>query len=161
MGETVTIRRARLEDEAALGRLGEMLVALHHGFDAARFIAPGPGTRRGYGEFLIGETRRADAFVLVAEMDGAVAGYLYAASEGRDWMSLRGPAGVVYDIVVDPERRREGVGRRLVEHALEALQAMGATQVVLSTATQNAAAQRLFAAAGFRPTMTEMTQDLG
>lgn len=159
MTPPVTIRRARPEDEAALGRLGEMLVAVHHGFDAARFIAPGPGTRQGYGGFLMEEMVRADAFVLVAELEGAVSGYLYAANEGRDWMSLRGPAGVIYDIVVDPDRRRGGVGRALVARALEELSAMGAPQVVLSTATQNAAAQRLFAEAGFRPTMTEMTLD--
>jgi len=157
---SVTIRRARPEDEAALGRLGEMLVTVHHGFDAARFIASGPGTRQGYGRFLIEEMARTDAFVLVAEApDGSVAGYLYAANEGRDWMSLRGPAGVIYDIVVDPDRRRGGVGRALVARALEELSALGARQVVLSTATQNAAAQRLFADAGFRPTMTEMTLD--
>lgn len=159
MSAPVTIRRAADADEAALGRLGEMLVAVHHGFDPKRFIAPGPGTRKGYGAFLRGEAKREDAFVLVAEVDGAVAGYLYAASEGRDWMSLRGPAGVIYDIVVDPDRRRGGVGRKLVERALIEFEKIGATQVVLSTATRNADAQKLFAGAGFRPTMIEMTRD--
>jgi hypothetical protein len=36
---------------------------------------------------------------------------------------------------------------------------MGAPQVVLHTADRNETAQRLFAAAGFRPTMLEMTWD--
>jgi len=160
MGQALAIRRATPQDEPALGRLGALLVRVHHDFDAARFIPPGPGTERGYGRFLAGETGRDDALVLVAEVDGAVAGYVYAVNEGADWMSLRGPAGVIYDIAVDPDHRRAGVGRRLVEAALDALTGLGAKQVVLSSATPNKAAQTLFAKAGFRPTMVEMTRDL-
>jgi ribosomal protein S18 acetylase RimI-like enzyme len=74
-------------------------------------------------------------------------------------MSLRGPAGVIHDLVVDPARRRQGVGRTLLAATLEALTERGAPRVVLSTATQNAAAQQLFAAFGFRPTMIEMTRE--
>jgi ribosomal protein S18 acetylase RimI-like enzyme len=75
-------------------------------------------------------------------------------------MSLRGPAGVVYDIVVDPEHRRSGVGRALLDATLASLQAGGAPRVVLSTAERNEPAQRLFASAGFRRTMIEMTREL-
>jgi ribosomal protein S18 acetylase RimI-like enzyme len=122
-------------------------------------MAPGPQTERGYGGFLASELERKDAIVLIAEADGATLGYAYAGLEGADWMALRGPAGVIYDLVVDPGRRREGVGRTLLSAMLEALADRGAPRVVLSTATQNAAAQRLFAAVGFRPTMLEMTRE--
>jgi ribosomal protein S18 acetylase RimI-like enzyme len=156
---SITIRRATADDAPALGRLGEMLVALHHGFDAQRFIAPGPGTVRGYGRFLASQLDNKDAFVLVAEADGAAIGYVYAGLEGPDWMSLRGPAGAIYDILVDPHWRNRGAGKRLLDATLKELAARGAAQVVLSTATQNDAAKRLFAAAGFRSTMIEMTRD--
>jgi ribosomal protein S18 acetylase RimI-like enzyme len=155
----INIRAAAPDDAAALGRLGALLVALHHAFDPDRFIAPGPGTARGYGGFLSSQLARKDAVVLVAELGGDVIGYVYAGLEGADWMALRGPAGVIHDLVVDPEHRREGVGRLLLEAALEALAVLGAPRVVLSTATQNEAAQQLFASLGFRPTMIEMTRD--
>ena len=87
-------------------------------------------------------------------------GYTYAGVEGTDYMSLRGPAGVLYDIVVDPAHRSRGIGRRLLDETLSALRARGAPRVVLSTAEQNAAAQRLFDRAGFRRTMIEMTREL-
>ena len=87
-------------------------------------------------------------------------GYTYSGVEGNDYMSLRGPAGVLYDIVVDPAHRRQGIGRMLVEGTLEALKARGAPRVVLSTAEKNKPAQRLFDSAGFRRTMIEMTKEL-
>jgi ribosomal protein S18 acetylase RimI-like enzyme len=98
---------------------------------------------------------------VVAEQDGEVVGYTYAGVEGFDYMALRGPAGVLYDIVVDPTRRGQGVGRALLDATIAELAARGAPRVVLSTAQRNEAAQRLFAAAGFRPTMIEMTRELG
>jgi ribosomal protein S18 acetylase RimI-like enzyme len=61
---------------------------------------------------------------------------------------------------VDPEHRRRGLGRRLLEATLAELKARRAPRVVLSTAVQNEAAQRLFASVGFRPTMIEMTREV-
>lgn len=155
----ISVRPATAADTATLGRLGALLVALHHGFDPDRFIAPEPQTQRGYGAFLARELARDDVVVLVADERGGVLGYAYAEMEGNDWMALRGPAGVIHDLVVDPERQGQGIGRQLLAATLEALSVRGAPRVVLSTATQNVAAHRLFAAMGFRPTMTEMTRE--
>src|ERR1700735_3427689 len=68
------IRNARADDAPSLGRLGALLVALHHDFDPDRFIAPGPGTERGYGSFLVSQIERPEVILLVAEGDGAVLG---------------------------------------------------------------------------------------
>ncbi len=156
----ISIRPAVAADEAALGRLGAMLVEVHHDFDPMRFIPPGRDSALHYGRFLAGELGGGDAVVLVAEMDGAVVGYCYAALEGQDWLSLRGPAGVIYDLLVDPASRGHGVGRRLLDAMLQTLADRGALQVVLFTASRNEAAQRLFAEAGFRSTMIEMTREV-
>lgn len=155
---TISVRKATPDDASVLGRLGAFLVELHHGYDPDRFIAPGSGTAHGYARFLISQLERKDVILLVAEERGAVLGYAYAGLEGSDWMALRGPAGAIYDLVVDPAQRHRGVGRMLLHAALDALAELGAPRVVLSTATQNGAAQNLFAQAGFRPTMIEMTR---
>ncbi|MGA0601393.1 GNAT family N-acetyltransferase [Caulobacter sp. KR2-114] len=156
---SLVVRAARPDDGPALGRLAAMLVDLHHRFDADRFIAADAGTAAGYGGYLVSQLKRPQAMVLVAEAGGAVLGYAYAGMEGHDWMALRGPAGAIYDIIVDPEHRGQGVGRRLLDQTLAALAERGAPRVVLSTATRNEGAQRLFARAGFRPTMVEMTRE--
>ena len=156
---SVTIRPAAPGDTQALGRLGALLVEVHHHFDRDRFIAPTPQTAAGYGGFLARQLKRKDTVVLVAEEDAAVIGYAYAALEGDDWLTLRGPAGVIYDLIVDPAHRKQGVGVRLLNEAIGALQRLGAPRAMLSTAAPNAVAQRLFTNAGFRPTMIEMTRE--
>jgi ribosomal protein S18 acetylase RimI-like enzyme len=156
----VTIRPATSADVGALGRLGALLVETHHDFDAKRFIAATPQTAEGYGAFLGTQLEQPDVTVLVAEENGEVVGYTYAAVEGRDYMSLRGPAGVLYDIIVDPVQRGRGIGRRLLEATLAFLKERGAPRAVLSTADRNERAQRLFASMGFRRTMIEMTREL-
>lgn len=157
---STSIRPAAPADIAAIGRLGALLVRTHHDFDPKRFIAATSRTEQGYGSFLGTQLDEPNIIVLVAERDGAVVGYAYSGVEGIDYMSLRGPGGVLYDIVVDSAHRGQGVGRMLLDATLEALKAKGAPQVVLSTAEQNESAQRLFAGAGFRRTMIEMTKEL-
>jgi ribosomal protein S18 acetylase RimI-like enzyme len=154
-----TIRPAAPPDLPALGRLGALLVRIHHDFDPERFIAATPRTERGYASYLGTQLDLPDVVVLVAERAGRVLGYAYAGVEGADYMSLRGPAGVLYDIVVDPAHRGEGAGRMLLDAVLAALAARGAPRVVLSTAERNESAQRMFARAGFRRTMVEMTRE--
>jgi len=154
------IRPASRDDVLVIGRLGALLVQTHHNFDPQRFIEPTPQTAQGYGSFIGRQLGDESVVVFVAEEQGAVIGYTYAGIEGIDYMSLRGPAGVLYDIVVDPAQRGRGVGRLLLDATLAELAARGAPRVVLSTAERNEAAQQLFERAGFRRTMIEMTKEL-
>ena len=157
--QTITVRAATAADLPAIGKLGASLVRLHHEFDAKRFIPATPQTEHGYASYLGTQLDKPDVIVLVAEHDGVVVGYTYSGIEGFDYMSLRGPAGVINDIVVDPDKRGHGVGKLLLDATLSALTERGAPRVVLSTAEQNVAAQNLFARAGFRRTMIEMTRE--
>ena len=160
MTAPVSVRPFQPADMAAVGRLGEMLVTEHHDFDPKRFIAPRPDMAELYGRFLGSQSEHPGKLVLVAERDGAVVGYAYAGVEGNDYMALRGPAGVIYDLVVDPDHRRQGIGGALLEAAQAALAERGEPRAVLSTAERNVGAQRMFEKAGFRRTMIEMTREL-
>jgi len=158
--DAVGIRKATSADIAVIGRLGALLVRTHHDFDPQRFMAATSRTEQAYGSFLGTQLGEPNIVILVAERDGEAIGYTYAGVEGPDYMSLRGPAGALYDIVVDPAHRGQGVGRMLLDATIEALKARGAPRVVLSTAERNTIAQRLFEHAGFRRTMIEMTREL-
>ena len=154
------VRRATPADLALIGRLGALLVEEHYNFDPQRFLAARPGTPAGYASFMSTQLEDPDKAVLVADDNRDVVGYAYAAVEGYDYMALRGLAGVLQDVIVDPEHRGQGVGRLLLDATLEFFGSRGVPHVVLSTAERNDAAQRLFASMGFRRTMIEMTREL-
>jgi hypothetical protein len=101
---TPIIRRATPADLLAIGRLGALLVEEHYDFDPQRFLAARPETPAGYASFISTQLEDPDVAVLVADDKGEVIGYAYAAVEGYDYMALRGPAGVLHDVIVDPER---------------------------------------------------------
>ena len=154
------VRRATSADLPEIGRLGALLIAEHHDFDSRRFLAARDRTPVDYASFIGTQLEDPDLAVLVADDNGAVIGYAYGAVEGYDYMALRGPAGVLHDIVVDPRHRRRGVGRLLLDASLAYMKSRGAPRVILWTAEQNEPAQRLFASIGFRRTMIEMTREL-
>ena len=154
------VRRATSADLPGIGRLGALLIAEHYDFDSRRFLAPRPRTPTDYASFLGTQLEDPDVAVLVADHEGKVIGYAYAAVEGYDYMSLRGPAGLLHDVIVDPEHRRLGFGRLLLDATLAYLRSRGTPRVVLSTAVQNEPAQQLFTSLGFRRTMIEMTREL-
>jgi ribosomal protein S18 acetylase RimI-like enzyme len=156
---TVTVRRAAPPDLQAIGRLGALLVRTHNEFDPQRFIPATNRTEQGYASYLGTQLNEPNVVVLVAERGDRVVGYTYAGVEGMDYMALRGPAGAIYDVVVDPEHRGRGIGRLLLDATIAFLEERGVPRLVLSTAEKNQGAQRLFERAGFRRTMIEMTRE--
>jgi ribosomal protein S18 acetylase RimI-like enzyme len=159
--DPVTIRPAARSDVAELGRLGAALVRAHYRFDDKRFMAPEPDLERGYGWWLSTQLASRDAVVLVAEHGGRLLGYVYAAVEPESWQELRSESGYIHDVIVEEEARGRGIATALMHAAIARLRERGMPRVVLQTADQNTAAQRLFARLGFRRTMVEMTKDLG
>ena len=154
------IRKAEGRDLDSLGRLGAMLMRTHYDFDRQRFLPPGPGTERGYASFLGSMLDSPDDCVLVADEDGRIVGYAFAALEPLSWKELRGPAGFIHDVAVDEPARRAGVGTKLMQAAIDWLREHGAPRVILWTAAQNGGAHALFHRLGFRDTMVEMTLEL-
>ena len=157
---TVTVRKAEPRDLVALGRLGAMLMQTHYAFDSLRFLAPHPGVEHGYASFLGSRIDSPDDVILVADKDGRVAGYVFAALEPMSWKELRGPAGFIHDVAVEEADRRTGIATMLLNAAIDWLREHGAPRVVLGTAAPNKGAQALFHRLGFRDTMVEMTKEL-
>jgi GNAT superfamily N-acetyltransferase len=156
----VVIRPAEPRDAAQLGRLGGLLMRTHAAFDPLRFLPPGDDPDTGYADFLASQLDDPAVVVLVAEREQTIVGYIYAGIEPLSWKELRDEAGFVHDIVIGEDARGGGVGRALLDAAVEWLRARGAPRVMLWTAVLNEPARRLFASRGFRETMVEMTLEL-
>ena len=155
----IEVRNATTADADVLGDFGAALMALHHDLDRRRFIETTAQTPSMYADYLKRQSSKQGSLVLVAERHGEVVGYVFAQIEGPDYVALRGPAGVIQDIFVDPVHRGNGAGRALLEAALHWIAESGSPRVVVSTAYANHGAQRLFKSTGLRFTMVEMTRD--
>ena len=133
----VTIRPSRADDDAALDAIDRATRAL------GGSVAPAP--RRLGTPFFEPDADHAD--VLVAEAGGTVAGYVRIGpatpvESNRHVLMVRGFA-------VDPARHRHGIGRRLLDAAIEEARARGARRLTLRVLATNAAARGLYEAAGF------------
>jgi len=160
VSDSFIIRAMTAFDVPAASRLASKLVALHYALDPQRFIHL-PNPEAGYGRYLGGELKNPRVVLLVAEQtaDQAVVGYSYARLEDRDYNELLDACGKLHDVFVDEIARGRGLGEKLVREAIRRLAEKGAPRVVLSTASQNEPAQRLFKRLGFRTTMLEMTRE--
>jgi ribosomal protein S18 acetylase RimI-like enzyme len=131
---------------------------MHHALDPRRFLQL-DDPEASYARFLAGELKSERVVLLVAVRDAEVVGYAYARLEGRNYNELLDACGKLHDVYVDESGRGSGLGEALVREAVRRLTARGAPRVVLLTAVQNEAAQRLFAKLGFATTMLEMTRE--
>ena len=160
MSDSFIVRAMTPADLPAAAVLAGKLVRMHHDLDPQRFIHL-PNPEAGYGRYLGGELESDDVVLMVAERaaDATVVGYAYARLEPRSYNELLDACGKLHDVYVDEHARGQGVGEQLVREALGRLTEKGAPRVVLMTALQNEAAQRLFKRLGFRTTMLEMTRE--
>lgn len=149
-----------MDDMAAVGRLGALLLRVHYDFDPQRFMRPGEDAEEGYAWFLGTQLDAPDVLILVAEHDARVVGYLYAGIEPRNWKELREQAGFIHDIVVAEEARGRHTADALIDAAIVWMMDRGMPRVLLWTAASNASAQRVFERHGFRTTMLEMTREI-
>lgn len=91
--------------------------------------------------FVIERKLAVDDLFWVAEEAGEVLGTIMAGYDGhRGW---------IYSLAVTPARRGQGLGTRLLEHALAALKARGCVKVNLQILESNEAVRRFYEANGF------------
>ena len=86
--------------------------------------------------------KRPDAELWVAEAEDRVLGYAvvwYMADEAE-----------LGNLAVEPDSRRRGLGRRLLERAIQAARRREAKRIFLEVRASNEAAQRLYERRGFR-----------
>jgi ribosomal protein S18 acetylase RimI-like enzyme len=155
----IRVREMTAKDLPDVGVLAGRLVRMHHSFDPDRFMKLGD-PERGYTRWLATQLDDDETILLVATDEDGVVGYVYARMEPRSYNELLDACTKLHDIYVDERARGRGIGEALLVETFRIAKEKGAPRMVLLTAAQNEAAQRLFTRLGFRTTMLEMTREL-
>ena len=109
------IRLAEAADAERIGELWAEMVSFHAALDPQTF-RPAAGGAELYARSILNRLSDADARVLIAEIDGAVVGYVNGViADITTEMFLPLRCGLLADIYVKAAYRRRGLGRQLVE----------------------------------------------
>ena len=87
------------------------------------------------------------AILVAKDEDDRVIGLLSASQRRTLWHA--GPFALIEELVVDEDVRRHGVGRALMQAALEWARAQGCSELEISTDQENADAQAFYRRLGF------------
>ena len=90
--------------------------------------------------------RNEDAPTYVAERDGRIVGMVTLCI----LRTLTGPKAYLDHLVVASDWRRRGIGRALMEHAIEQARVSGASRIDLTANTEKQAGRALYRSLGFQ-----------
>ncbi len=160
------IRPATLADIPAVLPMVNQICALHEDWDAGRYgFVPNPAQH--YESWLKGRVSEVNDIFLVADPEAAqanvepLAGFLVATREREIPIYQLSEYGFIHDLWVAPAYRQSGIGKALIQTALQQFAQSGIRQIRLDTATANESARRLFQDCGFRVSTIEMLAEIG
>jgi ribosomal protein S18 acetylase RimI-like enzyme len=137
-------------DRAALRECFAALQDFERGIEGA--LPAGAAVADAYVDFMLRQCAAWDGWVLVAEEDGRVVGFVctWARVPPDDPAMDPRPYAHVSDLVVLPAWRGRGIGRALLARAEAGARGRGAHRLRIGVLAGNERARRLYASLGFR-----------
>lgn len=82
--------------------------------------------------------------IFVAEIDGQIAGYI------STWQDRGSGIGHIPNVAIQAGFRGQGLGRQLIQHAMQHFRDCGLSHAKIETLQQNSTGQHLYTSLGFR-----------
>ena len=118
-------------------------VSIDHGIEEAFGPINGHDWRWRKARHIDEDVARDPAGLFVAEHEGKIVGYI------TTWQDRTAGIGHIPNLAIDASFRNQGLGRRLIEHALAHFRAAGLTHAKIETLAQNAIGNHLYPSLGF------------
>lgn len=155
----INVRIASRGDYPEITRLWQQMMRYHEGRDP-RFTTV-PDAPKACERYLRSRASSRDSTILVAAGEGGIVGYsLLTILENPAVFQLR-RYGFVAEMCVDEAFRRQGIGRRLWEHAVGWFRRKGIRVVQLNVASVNEEGRRFWQAVGCREYLQVLWYDIG
>jgi diamine N-acetyltransferase len=156
----IAVRLATLDDAEVIRRQTSSVQQLHN--KALPFIFKPPSADLFPPQKLAALIRDPKCIVAVAEIDGKVVGHVHGAVMNRaeNEFNLADSYLYIYQIGVDDDARRQGVGTALITFIQDCARALGLTTVQVDHWAFNGRARAFFEACGFSPMKVTMRQAL-
>jgi ribosomal protein S18 acetylase RimI-like enzyme len=132
-----------LEHVKRLTTEGFVGVSIDHGIEERFGRINGRDWRWRKARHIDEDVARDPAGLFVAEDEGQIVGYI------TTWQDREGGIGHIPNLAVAASHRNQGLGRMLIEHALNHFRAAGLTHAKIETLAQNAIGNHLYASLGF------------
>lgn len=154
MSDAFTIRLATTRDLDAIVARWHDLMDAHRALEETLYATAthAPGT---YRAFVRRHMSKSASVVLVAEHRDAILGYMLGGKGQRSPIYAVGEVGMIFDLVVQPDLRRAGIGRALVDAAMDWFEERGLEHVQVNFSTLNPSAAQFWPAMGFAPFLCE------
>ena len=143
------IRRAKLSDAAAVGRLFLLFWDSHKGVDPLLKLKKKP-TLKSEIEQAKKWIRKRKTVMFVATESDSVIGYIEATTKKSAPIFKVKRSGYIEAVVVDKKYRNSGVGKSLVLHALDYFKKRGIRNVKANVYFSNKSAVQFWKKAGFK-----------
>ena len=143
---SVLVRRAGRRDLEPIQSLWQSLRELQSKADSR--LTPTKDAAqvvRQHREVILADPRTA---FFVAEEQGRILGYLHAQIETNDPIYDPQKYGMIVDLIVNEDRRREGIGTRLLEYCKEWFVSQGLSEYRISVPVQQPDAERFLERTG-------------
>ncbi|HAS7003420.1 TPA: GNAT family N-acetyltransferase [Vibrio parahaemolyticus] len=141
------IREAQASDIDSLLRLNYQIGIMHFENAPEAFVEPSSEEK----EFLLSALNDQSRLFLVAEVSGAVVGFITATVSQNEVVPflVKTPICRVGTIVVDESARVSGIGKQLMAKCSDWAKSQGAEQIRLEVMAFNGHAQKFYAKLGF------------
>ena len=148
--EGLVIRSGREEDLPEVLRLWQQMVDFHAACDPSLAMRSDAEALESVRAYLLANLDNPDSRLFVAEVAGVggLTGYLLAQVRTISPLAIPPTCGVISDICVEEQWRRQGIGRELFYAARDWFRERGQTLIRLHVATANPVSQAFWRAMG-------------